>query len=105
MGGCCEHFEAILYGAYYIILLPKPHDNTHLHICKTSYRLVFLSVCLPAGLDRVDTHDHTAALREHEYVHMCCTRLRYRLSVILLARPRLVRVPQGSPSASPQRSA
>lgn len=46
MGGCCEHFEAILYGAYYIILLPKPHDNTHLHICKTSYRLVFLSVCL-----------------------------------------------------------
>lgn len=42
--GCrCEPFEAILYGAYYIILLPKPHDNTpaaHLRIY-TTYRLSF----------------------------------------------------------------
>lgn len=76
----CEHFEAILYGASYITLLPKPHENTaaRLHTCTPAQRIIVLSVddvfpsvclvCLSVGLHRraririqCTAHKHTAA--------------------------------------------
>jgi hypothetical protein len=90
-GGCCEHFEAILYGAYYIILLPKPHGNTSAHL--------FFHVSA-SRLHGRDTHTHTQLLllykNTNTYVRTHVLHALRSGGADCQVGPRFLRVPQGS---------